>query len=39
MGIPPEHITESLMSYDHPGVYLFTGNVPVEIADHGEYHL
>jgi hypothetical protein len=26
------------MSYDYSGVYLFTGNFPVEIADHGEYH-
>jgi hypothetical protein len=36
--IPAEHITESLVGYDYPGVYLFTGNFPVEIADHGEYH-
>jgi hypothetical protein len=27
------------MSYDHAGAYLFTGNFPVEIADHGEYYL
>ena len=26
------------MGNDHSGVYLFTGNFPVEIADHGEYH-
>ena len=33
-----EHIPESLVGYDHSGVYFFTGNFPVEIADHGEYH-
>jgi hypothetical protein len=38
MGIPSEHITESLTSYDHSGAYLFTGNFPVEIADHGKYY-
>ena len=26
------------MGNDHSGVYLFTGNFPVKIADHGEYH-
>ncbi len=38
MGIPPEWIPESLVGYDHSGTYLFAGNFPVEIADHGEYH-
>ena len=36
--IPAEHIPESLVGYDHTDVYLFTGNFPVKIADHGEYH-
>jgi hypothetical protein len=26
------------MGYDHSSDYFFTGNFPVEIADHGEYH-
>jgi len=38
MRVKTKHITESLMSYDHPSVYLFTDSFPVEIADHGEYH-
>ncbi len=39
MGIPPEHIPKSLVGYDHTRAYFFTGNFPVEIAYHGEYHL
>ncbi len=39
MGIPPEHIPKSLVGYDHTRDYFFTGNFPVEIAYHGEYHL
>jgi len=26
------------MGNNHSGVYFTTGNCPVEIADHGEYH-
>ncbi|AHC14098.1 hypothetical protein L21SP2_0671 [Salinispira pacifica] len=39
MRVKTKHIPKRLMSYDHSGVYLFTGNFPVEIAYHGEYHL
>jgi len=38
MGIPAKHIPKSLVGYDHSSDYFFTGNCPVEIADHGEYH-
>ena len=27
------------MSNDHPGAYVFSGNFPVKIHDHGEYNL
>ena len=38
MGITPKHISKSLVCYDHSSAYFFTGNLPIEIADHGEYH-
>ena len=38
MGIPAEHIPKSLVGDDHASMNFFTGNFPVEIADHGEYH-
>jgi len=38
MGISPEHISKSLVCYNHTRAYFFTGNFSVEIAYHGKYH-
>jgi len=38
MRVKTKHIPESLMGNNNSGVYLFTGNFPVEIAYHGKYH-
>jgi hypothetical protein len=38
MRVKTKHIPESLMGNDHTSDYFFTGNFPVDIAYHGEYH-